>query len=204
MISTLLLDMEGVQLLSDEAEHGKERAKLLLNKGFDVSSNVFSRTFFEGYKEYSLGEFKNDSKFYKKLFNDLKIPFSNDLMDELHSVYLNSFIPYPQTNDVLQVLSEKYEVYVLSNFVGSWADHIFEKFDLKKYYTGIIISSDLGCRKPEPQIYLKAVEIAKATPEECLFFDDRINNIKGAQDAGLNAILIDRNIGLRLSDVQPV
>lgn len=52
----------------------------------------------------------------------------------------------------------------------------------------IFVSSELGCRKPEPRIFETVQErlgIAKA--EEVIFFDDALVNVEGARDYGWRA-----------------
>ena len=43
--------------------------------------------------------------------------------------------------------------------------------------------------KPEPEIWRILLDTLGAKPSECLFFDDRAENIEGAREAGLRAEL---------------
>jgi FMN phosphatase YigB (HAD superfamily) len=43
--------------------------------------------------------------------------------------------------------------------------------------------------KPDPKIFLIALEQWEIDPEECLFFDDRIENVEGARSIGINSQL---------------
>lgn len=52
----------------------------------------------------------------------------------------------------------------------------------------VIDSSEVGMRKPNPAIYLHALEQLGAMPEEAIFIDDSLGNVVGAQRAGLHAI----------------
>ena len=42
-------------------------------------------------------------------------------------------------------------------------------------------------RKPDPDIFLLALGIAQAKPEECLYFDDRIMLVEAAKKVGIHA-----------------
>jgi len=53
----------------------------------------------------------------------------------------------------------------------------------------VVNSSRLGLVKPEAAFYAAACEAIEATPGEILFVDDRLENVTGALDAGINAIL---------------
>jgi len=49
-----------------------------------------------------------------------------------------------------------------------------------------LVSSAFGTRKPDPAIYLRALDRLGFSPDETLFVDDRADNVAGARDAGLD------------------
>jgi len=51
----------------------------------------------------------------------------------------------------------------------------------------LVFSGDLGIAKPDPEIYQKLLTRLDASPEDCLFLDDKQANVTGAQEAGLHA-----------------
>ncbi|MEJ8473525.1 HAD family hydrolase [Roseibium algae] len=51
------------------------------------------------------------------------------------------------------------------------------------------VSAEFKARKPEPSVYLRVCERYGHKPECTLFIDDRIDNVNGAREAGLNAHL---------------
>ncbi|MFW9869739.1 MAG: HAD family hydrolase [Candidatus Thorarchaeota archaeon] len=53
----------------------------------------------------------------------------------------------------------------------------------------ILSSSDLGAKKPEPEIYRRLLETIGVGAEDCIFFDDRISNVEGARAVGIQAHL---------------
>jgi len=56
----------------------------------------------------------------------------------------------------------------------------------------IVDSSEVGMRKPNPAIFLHALELLGGiAPSSAVFLDDAAGNVAGAQRAGLHAILVD-------------
>lgn len=51
----------------------------------------------------------------------------------------------------------------------------------------ILCSGELGGRKPDPAVFLRAVERLDARPTRTLFVDDLFVNVRGARQAGLQA-----------------
>ena len=43
-------------------------------------------------------------------------------------------------------------------------------------------------RKPDPRIFKRAMEIAHVTPQECLYFDDRLMLVNAGKKMGMNSI----------------
>jgi putative hydrolase of the HAD superfamily len=56
------------------------------------------------------------------------------------------------------------------------------------FFDDYVLSYELKLLKPDPAIYLAAVRLAGAKPQECVFIDDMEENIKGAVAAGLAGI----------------
>src|SRR4051812_16896211 len=56
----------------------------------------------------------------------------------------------------------------------------------------IVDSSEVGMRKPNPAIFLHALDLLGGiAPSNAVFLDDAAGNVAGAQRAGLRAILVD-------------
>lgn len=53
----------------------------------------------------------------------------------------------------------------------------------------VIMSNEVGLRKPDPEIYELAMEILDASPAQILYVDDRAENVEAARQLGANAIL---------------
>ena len=61
-------------------------------------------------------------------------------------------------------------------------------YDLTGLFDEIVVSGDVGLRKPEPAIYALAAEKAGAAPQRCVMIDDFEHNVAGAQAIGMHAI----------------
>ena len=56
----------------------------------------------------------------------------------------------------------------------------------------VVISGEVGMRKPNPAIFLHALELLGGVePAASVFLDDAAGNVAGAQRAGLHGILVD-------------
>ncbi|HBZ00588.1 MAG TPA: hypothetical protein DEO84_04610 [candidate division Zixibacteria bacterium] len=65
-----------------------------------------------------------------------------------------------------------------------------ERFGILKYFDFTIFSSEFKSRKPKKDIYLKALELAGAKPDNAVFVGDRLlEDVEGPQAVGIKAIL---------------
>jgi epoxide hydrolase-like predicted phosphatase len=72
---------------------------------------------------------------------------------------------------------------------NSWGTSIYDPDALKGLFDVAIISGDVGMHKPQPEIYLLAAERLGVEPPACVFVDDLRENIRGAEEVGMTAIL---------------
>ncbi len=89
-----------------------------------------------------------------------------------------------------------FNVAMLSNDVSEWSLYLREKFRIGSLFNDCIISGDIKCRKPDIEIFNITLHKLNAQPEDCVFVDDRMKNLKTAYELGFHTLLFDRdNIG---------
>jgi putative hydrolase of the HAD superfamily len=72
---------------------------------------------------------------------------------------------------------------LLSNSWGNRESYAFEHFDT--LFDAVVISGEVGMRKPDPGIYALAAREVGVPPEQCVFVDDIAANVRGAAAAGM-------------------
>jgi len=63
-----------------------------------------------------------------------------------------------------------------------------EKFGLRDHFSAFFSSCFLGVTKPDPAIYRLVLRIVQRPAEECLFIDDRTENLESARSLGMRVI----------------
>ena len=79
-------------------------------------------------------------------------------------------------------MTGKYIYGVISNNFREAEEVLLKKFKVPKFYRLFISSSDIGVLKPNPKIYQKAIAESGFKAAECLFIDDSLDNVKGAEE----------------------
>lgn len=82
---------------------------------------------------------------------------------------------------------------VLSNMVPTWDEHWRRLVPVDEMFDDVVLSFEVGTRKPQPEIFALAAERAGVAPEHCLLVDDLEANCAGAVAAGWQAIRFEDN-----------
>ena len=56
-------------------------------------------------------------------------------------------------------------------------------------FDAVVVSGEVGMRKPEPRIYVLTAERLGVPVERCVFVDDLPANVRGAAAAGMTGVL---------------
>jgi HAD superfamily hydrolase (TIGR01509 family) len=93
---------------------------------------------------------------------------------------------------------------VASSSSAEWVIGHLERFRLRHYFKSVVTSEDVQHVKPEPDLYLLALQNLGLSNVSVLAFEDSPNGIKAAKAAGLHCLavpnLITREMDLQQAD----
>ena len=100
-------------------------------------------------------------------------------------------VPRPEIwQQVVDLKAKGYHIYLLSNY----SQEMFEKHTkgaaFLKVLDGGVISYQIHAIKPDHEIYETLLKRYGLKPEECVFLDDRLENVEGGKRAGMEAVQI--------------
>jgi len=99
--------------------------------------------------------------------------------------------------EILNTLyKNNYNLIALTNWSAETFPIALERFGFLKLFNGIVVSGEIKMLKPFPEIYMYTLNKYKLNPERCIFIDDRLSNVKGAEKCGISGIKFDNPIGL--------
>ena len=115
-----------------------------------------------------------------------------------------------KAREILERLSCFHKIYIVSNYYGNLKT-ILEKAQILPHITKIFDSTVVGIRKPDPEIWRKALEHSGCKPKEFLVVGDSMkNDILPAISLGCPAILINKEqqeeeyMGVQLHDLEMI
>lgn len=185
-IKAVLFDMDGVLV---EAKDWHYEA---FNKALDIFGLAISRSehlsVYDGLptkeKLKILSSTKNLPKELHSFLNELKQEYTKD-------VIVTTCRPVFNVEFALSRLhAEGYKIAVCSNSIKPTIEMMMQKSGLLDYIDKIISNQDVKKGKPDPEMYLKAMETFCLTPDECLILEDNENGIKAARASGAHLLII--------------
>ncbi len=159
-------------------------------------------------EHYSIEQLRDKRKLLMQsqpeLFNDLseaRRVHLRELADEFESGYqwietaFNVFYEARQQvqlfEDVTPVLEQLKQHYILAALTNGNA-HI-DKTGLSDYFDFQVSASDVQAAKPDPAMFLHAMQQAQVSPQHTLHVGDHpVHDIQGARNAGIEAVWLKR------------
>lgn len=170
MIKAVIFDCFGVLLQRD----GHESYKTLKDKDVQHRINRLE-------KDADLGEI-TEKEFNRRVA---------ELTDTTPAKVLAETTKYQRNEDLLQFvdqLRDTLKVSMLTNVSSHTISRFFTKDELKNMFDDVVVSSEVGLVKPDPEIFALAARRLALRPEECIFVDDTALNCKAAAESGIQGI----------------
>ncbi len=151
----------------------------------DIYNLFFDSPFTKLYEE---GKISLD-EFFKRIKDALNLdidcahflPIWNDIFFEIP---LNI-----KLHDFLKSVKSKYKLVLLSNINKTHFEFVRRKMSILKEFDKLILSYEVGFRKPTPEIYKAALESVNVFVSKVLYIDDRKDLIEKAGKLGLKGVI---------------
>lgn len=192
-ISALFWDVGGV-VLSNGWDHA---ARAQAARVFSFDAEDFDRRHREAESDLETGAITLETYLDRTVFFRRQ-PFTRE---QFKSFIFAQSQENTQTRVLLDELtaSRRYLLAALNNESRELNEYRIRKFGLARNFTAFFSSCYLRARKPDPLIYELVLGITQRAPDECVFIDDRPENLEPAKALGMRAIRFQSAVELRAS-----
>ncbi|MCR4327316.1 MAG: HAD-IA family hydrolase [Nanoarchaeota archaeon] len=199
-LKVIVFDVEGVLQIAKNKSYQKR-----LHTNLGVHENVLKKlkisldTYFDLLDtDYSLsmeGKIKK-SKLLSRLSEKFKYP-KNKIEKLYSSAYTNKYLENTFLLDLVKNLKKKgFKVAVLSDQWHLSSPSLIPK-KFYRIFNPVVVSCDVGTRKPNLDIYKILLKKLKVLPKEVLFIDDRPWNLPPAEKLGIKTIHFKGNSNIK-------
>jgi HAD superfamily hydrolase (TIGR01549 family) len=175
----------------------------LVAEGFDIEKSQFLAAYNTAHQKYRKIRYEE----FKEVTNAIwvsealcslgfKVTPQDARVKAALNVFFQDFIDSMQLREgakkLLQQTAAEYKVGLISNFTHAPVIHrSLRKVGIQHYFNAIVVSDEVGCRKPCGGIFQEILRRLGVTAQEAVFVGDSpLEDIKGAKDAGLGTIFV--------------
>lgn len=190
MIKAVLFDLDGTLLNRDES------VKLFVERQYDRLNKFVSHVPKEKYVSRFIALDNRGYVWKDKVYQQLVDEFTiaditwEKLLEDYMREFKNNCIPFPNLIKMLEELKSKDLILgMITNGYGQFQMDNIKALEIDKYFDTILISEWESMKKPNPQIFLRALEKLNVSPKESVFIGDHPeNDVKAAQNVGMKGI----------------
>ncbi len=92
--------------------------------------------------------------------------------------------------ELVAKLNAKYPLAVASGSLHPVIDEVLVIKNLRSYFSAVVSSQDVAKGKPAPDIFLRAADLIKKKPQECVVIEDSVAGVEAGKAAGMQVIAI--------------
>ena len=206
-IKAVIFDMDGV-LIDAKDWHYEALNKALKLFGLEISRYDHLVTF-DGLPTKDK---------LKMLSIESNLPESlHDFINEMKQIYTMEIV-YAKCKPTFyhqfalsNLKKEGYKLAVGSNSIKNTIQVMMEKSGLLEYLEFFLSNQDVRKGKPDPEMYINAIQRLGFRPEECLIVEDNPNGLKAAYASGAHVLKVDEienvnyfNIKARINEIESI
>ncbi len=129
----------------------------------------------------------------RRTFDALEFSIEDQLINTLSVEYITYLSSYnhliSNSVEVLEYLNPGYNLHIITNGFQEIQHKKLQNAKIDHYFDIIVNSEMAGVKKPNPEIFMLALESAKVRPEKALMIGDNLEaDILGAQAVGIQAL----------------
>ena len=122
------------------------------------------------------------AEFHRRLTEQLGLSLTPDAF---FALWTSIIAPNNNINSLLEGLKNRYRLVLASNTDVLHYARSLEVQEALRLFDYALLSYELGLCKPDPEFFRSGLERLAISPEECVFIDDRKENVEAAQTLGI-------------------
>jgi len=143
---------------------------------------------------YEEGKISSDEFFYRvKEFLRLDMDY-NTFLPIWDEIFFETPINIKMQN-FLRGIKSKYKLVMMSNLNEIHFEFLRKKMDIFSEFDRLVLSYEVGFRKPAPEIYKLALDFAQTQASRAFYIDDRKDLVEAASRLGIRGVVFDGEPG---------
>lgn len=133
---------------------------------------------------YELGKINTQFLFETLKKQSNKVLSISEFTQAISDIFVPNTALWPL---IRQLKNQGLRLILLSNTCESHYEWIYDHYPVLKLFDHQILSYKVGLTKPDPNIFIKALEASKCAPSECFYTDDIPAYVESARRVGIDS-----------------
>ncbi|PGM49030.1 HAD-IA family hydrolase [Bacillus sp. AFS053548] len=187
MIKAVIFDFDGL-IVDTESVWFEAYKEVLQRYEVELTLQKFSEVV--GTSDEILFDFIN---------SNLKEPIEKELIEQLAKELVDEKLLEPSLRESLEdyLISAKnagLQIALASSSSREWVESFLKKLNIYEYFSVIKTKDDVKKVKPDPELYLKAIQEIGVQASEAIAFEDSLNGLNAATKAGLHCVIVPNQV----------
>ncbi|MFX0033089.1 MAG: HAD family hydrolase [Candidatus Hodarchaeota archaeon] len=216
MIEAIMFDLDGTLIGQKTASSNilKQLYSENKKKFREITQKEFLESWFKVAKKNIQEFFRGEITFEDKVISQISDLFSifdyklnksqaKEIYDKLLPIYEKNIKLYDDVIPCLEMLKkEGFRLGIITNGHSKDQREKLIRYNLKSYFSPIIVSGDIGFAKPNKEIFLECIKLLDLPPQNILYVGDLVEmDVLGANKVGIKGVWINRNNQEREHDI---
>ncbi|MEH7614076.1 HAD family hydrolase [Gottfriedia acidiceleris] len=187
MIKAVIFDFDGL-IVDTESVWFEAYKEVLQRYEVELTLQKFSEVV--GTSDEILFDFIN---------SNLKEPIEKELIEQMAKGLVDEKLLEPALRENVEdyLISAKnvgLQIALASSSSREWVESFLKKLNIYEYFSVIKTKDDVKKVKPDPELYLKAIEEIGVQASEAVAFEDSLNGLTAATKAGLHCVIVPNQV----------
>ncbi len=181
----------------------KKLFKAIKVAGFDVQETSFLETYSQAHEKYKVVRYQElvevtNAVWISEALNSLGLKTSPEdtrietALNIFFEDYIKSFELRPCVRELLKKASTNFKLGLISNFTYAPVIYVgLRRLAINRFLSAVLVSADVGWRKPNKRIFEEALRRLGVRPEETVYVGDSpLEDIQGAKVLGMKTVFV--------------
>jgi FMN phosphatase YigB (HAD superfamily) len=187
LIEVIFFDLGNVILPFNNYQIAEKLCRFSQKEEFQEPGKVFSYLF--DLREGVINPFErgkvSPQEFFQSVRNHLGLSIT---FEQFIPIWTDIFVEDQEVSEIIRSLKGKWRLGLLSNTDPLHFRYIVSTFPIVSALEKWILSYEVGFKKPDAQIFQKAIEWASVEPQKILFIDDTKGHVEASISLGMQGI----------------
>lgn len=185
----IILDFDGLMVDTEWAIYTSWQ-RVYAGEGHELPLTLFNQCLGSGYEHWDPAKYLESLTGKSYNWEEITLKRQQELEEELTAAGLLAGIK----DLIFQCQTNNIPLGVASSSSRRWVQGWLEQLGIYSFFSAVVCRTDGFPVKPAPDLFLETARQLNTSPQHCLVFEDSLNGVTAAHNAGMRCIAIPNRV----------